>query len=191
MGRIIGTILGAILAVWLAVTAAGGIVATFKTFLIVGLIAMAVFVVVWLWPDALVAASAAQPPRPPYADRCAAVPAGLRRTPGQQALAACRAARAGAPTLSSRLPLGMRPVSTRRSSSRPGRRRLTCPGPRWMRRWGSARMRPASRYRSCLPCTHPALTRLTADKLAEKAHQLCPYSKATRGNVPVQVRAKV
>ncbi len=48
MGRIIGTILGAILAVWLAVTAAGGIVATFKTFVIVGLIAMAVFVVVWL-----------------------------------------------------------------------------------------------------------------------------------------------
>ena len=48
MGRIIGTILGAILAVWLAVTAAGGIVATLKTFLIIGLIAMAVFVVVWL-----------------------------------------------------------------------------------------------------------------------------------------------
>jgi hypothetical protein len=48
MGRIIGTILGAILAVWLAVTAAGGIVATFKTFVIVGLIAMAVFVIVWL-----------------------------------------------------------------------------------------------------------------------------------------------
>jgi hypothetical protein len=48
MGRIIGTILGAILAVWLAVTAAGGIVATFKTFLIIGLIAMAVVVVVWL-----------------------------------------------------------------------------------------------------------------------------------------------
>ena len=48
MGRIIGIILGAILAVWLAVTAAGGIFATFKTFLIVGLIAMAVFIVVWL-----------------------------------------------------------------------------------------------------------------------------------------------
>jgi hypothetical protein len=48
MGRIIGIILGAILAVWLAVTAAGGIFATFKTFLIVGLIAMVVFVVVWL-----------------------------------------------------------------------------------------------------------------------------------------------
>ncbi len=47
MGRIIGTILGAILAIWLAVTVAGGIVATFKTFLIGGLIAMAVFVVVW------------------------------------------------------------------------------------------------------------------------------------------------
>ena len=48
MGRIIGTILGAILAIWLAVTVAGGIVATFKTFVIIGLIAMAVFVVVWL-----------------------------------------------------------------------------------------------------------------------------------------------
>jgi hypothetical protein len=48
MGRIIGTVLGAILAIWLAVTAAGGIVAKFKTFVIIGLIAMAVFVVVWL-----------------------------------------------------------------------------------------------------------------------------------------------
>jgi K+ transporter len=48
MGRIIGTILGAILAIWFAVTAAGGIVATLKTFLIIGLIAMAVVVVVWL-----------------------------------------------------------------------------------------------------------------------------------------------
>jgi hypothetical protein len=48
MGRIIGTILGAIFAIWLAVTVAGGIVATFKTFLIIGLIAMAVFIVVWL-----------------------------------------------------------------------------------------------------------------------------------------------
>jgi PAS domain S-box-containing protein len=48
MGRIIGTILGAILAVWLAVTAAGWIFATLKTFLITGLVAMAVFVVVWL-----------------------------------------------------------------------------------------------------------------------------------------------
>ena len=48
MGRKIGTILGAILAVWLAFTAAGGILATFKTFLIIGLIAMVVFIVVWL-----------------------------------------------------------------------------------------------------------------------------------------------
>jgi hypothetical protein len=48
MGRIIGTVLGAILAVWLAVTAASGIFATLKTFLIIGLIAMAVFIVVWL-----------------------------------------------------------------------------------------------------------------------------------------------
>jgi len=48
MGRIIGTIIGTILAVWLAFTAAGGIFATLKTFLIVGLIALGVFVVVWL-----------------------------------------------------------------------------------------------------------------------------------------------
>jgi hypothetical protein len=48
MGRIIGTIVGAILAIWVVVTAASGIVATFKLFLIVGLIAMAVFTVVWL-----------------------------------------------------------------------------------------------------------------------------------------------
>jgi hypothetical protein len=48
MGRIIGTILGAILAIWFAVTAAAGIVATLKTFVIIGLIAMAVVVVVWL-----------------------------------------------------------------------------------------------------------------------------------------------
>ena len=48
MGRIIGTVLGATLAIWLAVTAAGGILATFKTLVIIGLIAMAVFIVVWL-----------------------------------------------------------------------------------------------------------------------------------------------
>lgn len=47
MGRIIGTILGAIFAIWLVVTVAGGIFATLKTFVIVALIAMAVFVVVW------------------------------------------------------------------------------------------------------------------------------------------------
>ena len=48
MGRIIGTILGAVLAVWLAVTAVSGIAATLKTFAVTGLIAMAVFIVVWL-----------------------------------------------------------------------------------------------------------------------------------------------
>jgi hypothetical protein len=48
MGRIIGTILGAILAIWLIAMAAGGIVATFKLFLIVALIALVVFVVVWI-----------------------------------------------------------------------------------------------------------------------------------------------
>jgi hypothetical protein len=48
MGRIIGTILGAILAIWLVVTTAGGIVGTLKMFVIIGLVAMAVFIVVWL-----------------------------------------------------------------------------------------------------------------------------------------------
>ncbi|HUB21308.1 MAG TPA: hypothetical protein VMA97_02755 [Streptosporangiaceae bacterium] len=48
MGRIIGTVLGAILAVWFAVTVSGGIFASVKTFLVIGLIALAVFVVVWL-----------------------------------------------------------------------------------------------------------------------------------------------
>ena len=48
MGRIIGTIIGTILAIWFVLTTAGGILATFKMFVVVGLIAMAVFVVVWL-----------------------------------------------------------------------------------------------------------------------------------------------
>lgn len=48
MGRIIGTIIGAILAIWLVVTTAGGILATFKMFVIVGLIALTVFIVVWI-----------------------------------------------------------------------------------------------------------------------------------------------
>ena len=48
MGRVIGTILGAILAIWLVVTFAGGIFATFKMFVIIGLIALAVFIVVWI-----------------------------------------------------------------------------------------------------------------------------------------------
>jgi K+ transporter len=47
MGRIIGTILGAILVIWLAFMAAGGIFATLKTFLVIGLIAMAVVIAVW------------------------------------------------------------------------------------------------------------------------------------------------
>ncbi|WP_440102685.1 organic hydroperoxide resistance protein [Streptosporangium sp. H16] len=29
----------------------------------------------------------------------------------------------------------------------------------------------------------------TADELGAAAHQLCPYSKATRGNIPVTIRA--
>jgi hypothetical protein len=48
VSRIIGTVIGAILAVWLVVTAASGVVATLKLFLIIGLIALAVVIVVWL-----------------------------------------------------------------------------------------------------------------------------------------------
>ncbi|MGW1186129.1 Ohr family peroxiredoxin [Streptomyces drozdowiczii] len=31
--------------------------------------------------------------------------------------------------------------------------------------------------------------RATAQQLADAAHQICPYSKATRGNIPVSIRA--
>jgi K+ transporter len=48
MGRMIGTILGAILAVWLVFMAVGGIFTMAKTFLIIGLIAAVVFIVVSL-----------------------------------------------------------------------------------------------------------------------------------------------
>jgi osmotically inducible protein OsmC len=37
----------------------------------------------------------------------------------------------------------------------------------------------------------PGLDQATADELVEAAHQLCPYSKATRGNVDVQLNATV
>jgi len=48
MGRIIGTILGAILAIWGIFTAIGWFSAVLKTFVITGLIAAVVFIVVWL-----------------------------------------------------------------------------------------------------------------------------------------------
>ncbi len=44
----IWTILGAILALWLAFTAIGWIVAMLETFVIIGLIAVVVVIVVWL-----------------------------------------------------------------------------------------------------------------------------------------------
>jgi lipoyl-dependent peroxiredoxin len=37
----------------------------------------------------------------------------------------------------------------------------------------------------------PGLDQPTADEVAELAHQLCPYSKATRGNVEVQLKVTV
>jgi osmotically inducible protein OsmC len=37
----------------------------------------------------------------------------------------------------------------------------------------------------------PGLERSTAEDLMNKAHQVCPYSKATRGNIDVTLSAKV
>jgi len=34
----------------------------------------------------------------------------------------------------------------------------------------------------------PALDRATAEALVAEAHQVCPYSKATRGNMPVTLK---
>jgi hypothetical protein len=48
MGRMILTILGAILAIWLVFMAIGWIFAMLKTFVIIGLIAVVVFIVVSL-----------------------------------------------------------------------------------------------------------------------------------------------
>ena len=37
----------------------------------------------------------------------------------------------------------------------------------------------------------PGLEQSVADDLMNKAHQVCPYSKATRGNMDVSLSAKV
>jgi lipoyl-dependent peroxiredoxin len=37
----------------------------------------------------------------------------------------------------------------------------------------------------------PGVDQSTADEIMELAHELCPYSKATRGNVEVQLKATV
>lgn len=37
----------------------------------------------------------------------------------------------------------------------------------------------------------PGLEQSAADDLMDKAHQVCPYSKATRGNIDVKLSAKV
>ena len=37
----------------------------------------------------------------------------------------------------------------------------------------------------------PGLEQSAADELMEKAHGVCPYSKATRGNIDVKLSAKV
>lgn len=42
-----------------------------------------------------------------------------------------------------------------------------------------------------ITATVPGLDQAVADDLVAKAHQVCPYSKATRGNVDVTLVAKV
>ena len=37
----------------------------------------------------------------------------------------------------------------------------------------------------------PGLAQREADELMAKAHQVCPYSKATRGNIDVALSTKV
>jgi Ohr subfamily peroxiredoxin len=39
-----------------------------------------------------------------------------------------------------------------------------------------------------LDVSMPGVDRAEAEALVEKAHQVCPYSNATRGNVPVRLR---
>jgi lipoyl-dependent peroxiredoxin len=41
-----------------------------------------------------------------------------------------------------------------------------------------------------LTATIPGTDQETADKLVARAHELCPYSKATRGNIDVSVSAQ-
>jgi len=45
--------------------------------------------------------------------------------------------------------------------------------------------------RSTLTAHLPGLDQSQADELMEAAHQVCPYSRATRGNVDVQLKATV
>jgi organic hydroperoxide reductase OsmC/OhrA len=42
-----------------------------------------------------------------------------------------------------------------------------------------------------LTATLPGLDQDRADELVAKAHRVCPYSKATRGNIEVTLAAKV
>ena len=48
MGRIIGTVLGAILGIWVIFTAIGWFSAMLKTFIVTGLIAAVAFIIVWV-----------------------------------------------------------------------------------------------------------------------------------------------
>jgi osmotically inducible protein OsmC len=46
---------------------------------------------------------------------------------------------------------------------------------------------PTFKIAATLTLTAPALDKKTAQSLLEKAHEVCPYSKATRGNVDVKL----
>ncbi len=46
---------------------------------------------------------------------------------------------------------------------------------------------PTFKIGATLTLTAPALDRATAERLLAAAHEVCPYSKATRGNVDVKL----
>jgi hypothetical protein len=48
MGRMMMKILGAVVAIWAGLTAIGSVFAMVKTFVIIGLIAAVVFIIVWV-----------------------------------------------------------------------------------------------------------------------------------------------
>ena len=50
---------------------------------------------------------------------------------------------------------------------------------------------PSYALNAVLTVSLPGLDKAQADRIAEAAHQICPYSKATRGNIDVRLVTKV
>ena len=94
------------------------------------------------------------------------------------------------PTPSSSSRSATRRASTRRSRSWGAARRWTSTARPSRPRSASARTRTAgSRCRSRSTASLPHVDQEAADRIVAAAHQVCPYSNATRGNIDVTVRA--